>query len=426
MSCQPIQRRILAALLICAIGLAVEGAAFSGELDADASEQTQADIERAQQLHDSGNRYWILKTVGSIALLTFWIGSGLSARLRDSLLRRTGQGLRVVIIYWLLFVGLCSFFWLVYAFFAGHLRLHAFGLSKQSFGRWLSQAGKEIALLAVVGASVIWIPYWLHRKYRRTWWLLTGIGLAALVVITTLVTPIWIDPLFFDFVQLEDRELEEKLLRIAARCGIEADRIYQINVSADSRAVNAYVNGIFGTARIVIWDTTLRGLRHDQIEFIMAHEMGHYVLGHVYTAVMWACLAAVVATGLAVAICSQIIKKLGKRLKIRGTDDVAAMPLFMLIALLMWLVSTPITLMVSRHTEHEADVFGLEVTQDNAVAESTFLRMRKINLSVARHGWFYKLFRSTHPSSGERLAFVRSYRPWEKDQPLRFGKYIDP
>src|SRR6185312_373627 len=124
------------------------------------------------------------------------------------------------------------------------------------------------------------------RRSPRGWWLWLGFGTIPVIIFALLVSPIAIDPLFNKFTPLKDQQLKERILALAAKADIPSRKVFQVDKSAQTKAYNAYVSGFGASQRIVLWDTTLQGLEQDEILFVMGHEMGHYVLGHVWKGIL--------------------------------------------------------------------------------------------------------------------------------------------
>ena len=162
------------------------------------------------------------------------------------------------------------------------MREHAYGLSNQTLGKWASDQVADLGVTLVIGALVLWVPYLLLEKSPRRWWLYTGALAVPFIVLIVLVQPIWIDPLFNRFGPMKDKSLEAEILALADRAGIEGGRVFEVAKSEDTKALNAYVNGFGSTKRIVLWDTIIKALDRRQLLVVMGHEMGHYVLGHIW------------------------------------------------------------------------------------------------------------------------------------------------
>ena len=136
------------------------------------------------------------------------------------------------------------------------MRVHAYGLSNQTLQKFVTDTLTELALSAAIGALVIWVPYLLLKKSPTRWWLDSAVALIPFILVANLVAPLWIAPLFNTFEPMHDKALEARILAQAERAGIEGSRVFEVNTSVDTNELNAYVAGLAGTKRIVIWDTT--------------------------------------------------------------------------------------------------------------------------------------------------------------------------
>jgi Zn-dependent protease with chaperone function len=348
--------------------------------------------------------------------------SGISARMR-SLSQRVGhRWFLTLLVYALLFTVLVAVLTLPISYYAGYVRQHQYGLSNQTLGAWTGDWVKGVAVGGVGLAAVLWIPYLLLQRSAHRWWLYGGLASLPLTALLLVITPVWIDPLFNDYEPLADKALESKILALAGRAGIGGSRVYQVDKSSDTKLVNAYVTGAGTTKRIVLWDTLLEKLDDDQILFVTAHEMGHFVLRHT--------LAIIIATGILVTvslygvhwIAGRLIARFSRQVGFRQLSDVASFPLLLLLANVASFLLAPAVLGFSRHLEHEADRFALEITRDNHAAASTFVVLQQENLVVPRPGRLYVLWRSSHPPLADRVAFANHYRPWEAGQPLRYDR----
>src|SRR5262249_53085087 len=155
---------------------------------------------------------------------------------------------------------------------------------------WLGDSLKTLMIGLVAGGPFLWVPYLLLDKSPRRWWLYSGLLTVPFLFLVLFITPIWIEPLFNDFGPMKDKALETKILALARRAGIDDSRVFEVEKSVDTNAVNAYVNGFLGTKRIVLWDTLLSKLSDRETLFVMGHEMGHFVLHHLLQGVLFASL----------------------------------------------------------------------------------------------------------------------------------------
>lgn len=364
---------------------------------------------------------WVADNVWALLLSAAFLFTGLSAWIRSQAQRATKKWFVVIGLYFIGFAAIDFAINLPLSYYEGFVRQHAYGLSNQSFGKWAKDEVLGLVVTLVIGVLILWVPYLLLRKSPRRWWLYTGLAAIPVIALISLVQPIWIDPLFNRFGPMKDLTLEADILRLAERAGIEGSRVFEVAKSEDTKTVNAYVAGVGGTKRIVLWDTILAKLNREQLLVVMGHEMGHYVLNHVWklivilSALIMAALYGVHRTA------GWLIDRYQKQFGFHELSDVASLPLIILLFSLGTLVVTPVALAVTRHFEHEADRFGLEITRDNHAAATAFVVLQQENLGVPRPGTLYKLWRASHPVLGDRIDFSNDYRPWERNEPLVYA-----
>lgn len=382
--------------------------------------------EQAMRYYRTGNVLWFVEQAWSIAVLVLLLATSLSASMRN-VARRIGRNwFFTIVVYFVLFTILTTIIDLPLSYYTEFVREHAYGLSNQTFGKWFGDTLKSLAVACIVGALVMWVPYLLLRKSPRRWWLYTAIALVPFIVLANLVAPIWIAPLFNKFEPMQDKGLEQKILSLAGRAGIEGSRVYQVNKSVDTKTLNAYVAGLLGTKRIVLWDTTLNRMTDRELLFVMGHEMGHYVLHHVWQGIAFSVVILAASLYVAYRAADAVIATYGGRWGFTSLADVASLPLLLLLMSAFGLVVTPLELAFTRHIEHEADRFGLEITQTNHSAGTAFVKLQQDALANPRPGLLFKIFRESHPPLGERIDFANQYQPWTTGQPLEYGGKFKP
>jgi Zn-dependent protease with chaperone function len=233
-----------------------------------------------------------------------------------------------------------------------------------------------------------------------------------------------IAPLFHHYQPLQDKPLAANVLALTARAGIKDGRVYQVDASADTKTVNARVLGFMGTERIVLWDTLLRTFNDDEVLFVVGHEMGHYVLGHIVKSIPLAFVLILLSLYAIHLMAGRILGLFKERFGFGVLSDYAALPLFVLLLQLFAIAGMPVPLAFLRHEEHEADRFALELTRDNHAAATSAVKLQQYDLGIPRHGLLRHLWLDAHPSRGERIDFFNSYRPWEKGQPSKYEQYF--
>ena len=380
--------------------------------------------QSALDYHDSGNILWVVDLLWGLLIPIVFLFTGLSSKMRTWAQKIGKNWFLTIGFYFIIFSALFFVINLPLSYYEDFVRQHSYGLSDQMFSKWFSDAVKGLLVGLILGFLFLWVPYLLLRKSPKRWWLYTGVLTVPFVTLTLLVTPIWIEPLFNDFGPMKDKALEAKILVLADRAGIEGSRVFEVNKSVDTKKVNAYVTGFGDTKRIVLWDNTIAKMNEKELLFVMAHEMGHYVLGHVWKLIAFLSLLSLATLYLVYRTAGAFIARFKLRFGFDSLSDIASLPLILLLINFYGFVITPFANWYSRSTEHEADRFGLEITQDNHNAATAFVKLQKENLSVPRPGMLYQLWRADHPVLGDRVDFANSYKPWEKGEPFTYGQYF--
>ncbi len=368
--------------------------------------------ELALQFYRSGNRLWVLNVAWGVLLPGLLAFSGFSARLR-TLAAKLGRSWFLTIgLYVVMYLAIVFVVELPLAYYEGYLRLHAYGLSRQTLEKWFRDGATSLAISMAAGFALAWVPYLLLARSPRRWWIYTTALSVPFVFVTVLITPIWIAPLFNKFGPMKDHALEQKILALAARAGIEGSRVFEVEKSVDTKALNAYVTGVFATKRIVLWDTLIAKLDEKELLVVMGHEMGHYALGHVARSIVLSSVVTFLGLFLVDWTGRKLVARYANRLGFDRLSDVASLPLVLMLLEFAFLLLSPVALAYSRYQEREADRFALDMTHANHSGASAFVKLQAENLGNPRPGAFFKFFRSSHPSIGERIDFCNSYHPW--------------
>jgi Zn-dependent protease with chaperone function len=420
--------------ILLKVGLAIAAVAVAAivvvELSAQpqpASQQTQApksgdqrfEVQVTEEMRQHSRIGDILYFVGlaySGAVLLLLLLGGVSRRIRHAAERVTKRPYVVAMLSIAITIVAIELLEFPLTYYAGFSVPHRFDLTDQSFGAFLGDLLKGLAVSVVIGSVVGALGLLALRKVQR-WWLALWIGSIPLILLMVVVQPIVLDPIFNKFVPLQNAELRQKLLTLASRAGIEGGRVYQVDKSKQTKTMNAYVNGIGPTNRIVMWDTLLAKMTDEEVLGVMAHEMGHYVLKH-----MWKGLAFYLAISLGILFLTQQahdrgLRRWGARWGIRGPGDPASLPLLFLLIGIISFVLSPVLSSYSRSMEHDADIFALELTRDNEALASTFVKLAEDSKRDPRPHPFIEFWRYTHPSIARRIQFALAYKPWERGEP---------
>jgi len=282
-----------------------------------------------------------------------------------------------------------------------------YGITTQSFSSWIRDEVTDFFVNYILMSLIVIVLYWLIRKFEKRWWLYAWLLSIPFSLFLMFIQPVVIDPLYNDFYPLQDKELEEKILDIADEANIPAEHVYEVNMSEKTNALNAYVTGIGSNSRIVLWDTTLTKLDDDEILFIMAHEMGHYVMKHIYFGIAGYLLLSLIGLFIISRLMKWIIDRWGKELKITNIRDLSSLPLFFILLGMLSFAASPLSNMVSRYQEKKADLYAIEMTENNEAAVKTFQNLSKHSLSEVNPPWLVKFFRYGHPTLMERILYIQ-------------------
>lgn len=282
----------------------------------------------------------------------------------------------------------------------------SYGISTQIFYSWMRENIIDFWLEFGMSVIMIAVLYWLMRKSPKKWWLHAWALTVPFSIFLMFIQPVVIDPIYNDFSPLTDKELETKILTLAEQADIPSDHVFEVNMSEKTNALNAYVTGIGDNSRIVLWDTTLKRLTHDEILFIMAHEMGHYLLKDIYINIAVYLLMTLIGLWLIAKIMPWIIRRYGPILKIKEMGNLNSLPLFLFISSFLLFFSSPLSNAISRYQEIRADEFAIELVENPEAAVSSFQQLTKAGLSEVNPPALVKWFRYTHPPMLERIDKV--------------------
>ena len=314
------------------------------------------------------------------------------------------------------------------ALYSHHIA-RAYGLSVQSWAGWSADQAKSLLLSLAVFTPLLLLLFWLIRRSPRSWWLWFWMCTVPIIVFAVFISPMWIDPMFNRFTPLaqSDPQLTGRLEALAQHAGLDIppSRMFLMQASEKVTGINAYVTGIGASKRIVVWDNTARQLPADQILFITGHEMGHYVLNHIYKGLAFTALSLLGLLWLAARSAAWLARRCGPRWAIRGLDDWAALALLVLVATCAGFLFSPIANAFSRAEEHQADVYGQEaihglVADPQRTASGAFITLGRVSLDAPHPNPLAEFWLSTHPSISERVRFTANYNPWPPGTHPRF------
>ncbi len=359
---------------------------------------------------------YFVGTAWTFVVLGVLLVTGLSRRMRDGAARITKKPWVLALLYIAFFTVVTALLDFPLTYYSDFVVPHQFDLSDQAFGSWMGDQLKGMAVAMVMG-SLIGATALLGIRKVKQWWFAIWLVSIPFIIVLVVVQPIVLDPIFNKFEPLKDEVLKQKLLTLASQAGIEGSRVYEVNKSKQTKTMNAYVNGIGPTNRIVMWDTLLAKMSHDEVLAVMGHEMGHYVMNHIWKTLAFSLGVSFFVLLIVQKIHDRALPKWGPRWGFSERGDPASLPLILIIASAVSFLTTPIIAGYSRMNEHRSDMFSLELTHLNEPMATAFVKFAEDSKRDPNPHPFIKYWRYTHPPIGERIPFALSYKPWEKGQP---------
>ena len=304
-------------------------------------------------------------------------------------------------VYWVLFSIVLYVLSYPWTFYVGYIREHQYGLANQGFASWMGDEMKGLLVMLILGGILIVALYGVARRLPRTWHIWGAVVGILFVIFAAVIAPVYIAPLFNKFTPLTDARVRDPILSMARANGIPANNVYVSDASKQSKRISANVSGLFGTTRITLNDNLLNRSTLPEIEAVMGHEMGHYVLHHGYKGIMFFTIVIVLAFAFLKRAFAWAQARWKNSWGIRDIGDTAGLPLISLILGVFFFVASPFLNTSTRTIEGEADIFGLNASRQPdgfAQAAVQLSEYRKLNPGPIEEWMFYD-----HPSGRARI-----------------------
>jgi STE24 endopeptidase len=290
--------------------------------------------------------------------------------------------------------------------YSGYILEHKYNLSNQKIVKYFSEKLKSFAVGLVIGIPVILIFYYIIRNYENSWWFIVGIFMFFFSVIIGRIAPVLIFPLFYKFRPIEDESIKESILNLCKKTGIEIKGIFVFDMSKNTKKANAAFTGLGKSKRIIFGDTLIENFSVDEIESVFAHEAGHFKKRHIIKSM----LLSTILTFAGLYITSVLYKSALSSFGFTGIYEIAALPLLTLFLSIYGLIISPISNILSRKYEWEADTFALETTGNSEAFISAMEKLADRNLADKVPNKFIEFLFHSHPSLQKRIEFARVFR----------------
>ncbi|HEX6507386.1 MAG TPA: M48 family metallopeptidase [Chloroflexota bacterium] len=371
--------------------------------------------ERERAIRYSRTKEWLVLVgmIWSAAASVLALTTGLSSSVRDWASAVAPKRLGPVMPY-VLITALASYvISLPLSYFGGYVVEHRYRLSNQSLRAWFVDGLKGLGVSIALGLPLAQGVYWVIRRYPNRWWAILSGALVPFSVLLSNLAPVLLMPLFNKFEPLRNRSLAKRITDLAAGEGVHVSDVLQMDMSKQTKKANAMFTGIGNTKRIILGDTLLDEFTDDEVEVVLAHELGHQVHRD-----LWKLIALQVPLTLATFFAAHkltrpIVNRFGKRWGLHveeGAADVAALPLLSLIGGGAGVVLGPVLNAIVRNfVEHPADAYALDLTRKRQPFIGAMEKLAKMNLSNPRPAAFVKWMLYDHPPIGERIEFAQKY-----------------
>src|SRR5664280_585310 len=305
------------------------------------------------------------------------------------------------LLYWIQYLLMTTLLGFPLAVYEGYGREHHYGLATQTFGPWMVDQVKSLLVGMLLGGIISMALFGVVRRLQRTWWIWGAVVAVAFTAFVTMIAPVYLVPIFNRVTWLDDPRVTGPILSMARANGLPAKEVYVVDASRQTTRVSADVSGLGSTMRITLNDNLLRRGTPEQIQAVVGHEMGHYVLNHIYTGLMFYLIVIIAGFAWLRWALERCLRRWGARWQIRGVGDTAVLPLAMLLVSAFFFALTPVLNSFSRLQEVEADIFGLNASrQPDGVAQMTLqvAEYRKLSPGPVEEMIFYD-----HPSGCSRI-----------------------
>lgn len=370
---------------------------------------------RSDSYFEGGYVLLLVDALYSIAVSALLLWSGVSAKMRNLAQNLTRSRFFQAPIYVGMFVVITAVLTFPLTLYEQFFREHAYGLSNQNFGQWFGDFATGFVVQFIIFTIALTLIYAVIRATPRLWWAWGTLVAVILSGVLVVVEPVFIAPLFNHYQQLPESPIKANILALAKANGIPADNVYEFNASLQSKRISANVSGMFGTTRISLNDNLMNRCNPREIEAVLGHEMGHYVLSHDVIGLTWFGLVFLVAFLFLDWGFGALAGIFGGNWDVRSIDDPAGLPVLTALLAFFLLLTTPVTNTITRTLEAQADIFGLNAARQPDGFATAALKLgeyRKLDPSPLEEFIFYD-----HPSGRTRIWTAMRWKAWHLNDP---------
>jgi STE24 endopeptidase len=339
--------------------------------------------------------------VGFVLLLLFvWLGYSLQLELYLSKYFSNSYLLFIAFVLVIGFVGSVISF--PVSWYSGFYLEHKYNLSNQTFVKWIWEGLKSLLVSLAISVPILFTFYFILNYFGSLWWLPFAVIMFFFSVVLSQIFPVLILPIFYKLTPIENEVLKEKIKSLAGRAGIKVSNVYKFDMSKNTKKANAAFTGLGKTKRIILGDTLLDNYSTEEIETVIAHELGHYKKKHILKNIIIGTASSFLTLFVIALLYENSLSWFG----FESITQVAALPLLALWSMLIGIIQTPLGNILSRKFEYEADEYAIIETKNPLAFKKTLEKLTEQNLGDKEPHPFVEWFFYSHPSIKNRVKAI--------------------
>jgi len=344
----------------------------------------------------------ITKTIITFAIILMFVAFDYSKSLTEEITLYTSNSYLILLAF-IIITGLAmTVLFFPVNFYTGFLLEHKYKLSNQTFMGWIWENFKGTLIGGIIGLPLLLVFYYILESFGNLWWLPFSIILFLVSVILSKIVPIIILPLFYKISPIEDEDLKNRILKLSKNVNLKVENIFQFDMSKNTKKANAAFTGLGKTKKILLGDTLTKEFTNDEIETVIAHELGHYKHKHIIIGIFVSTITSFVTFYLLSVLYAGSLEWFG----FSKITEIAALPILSLWGMLIGLVQAPLTNILSRKHEYQADEYAVRSTNKKEVFIDTLSKLTEQNLGDKNPHPFVEWFFYSHPSIKNRVAHI--------------------
>ena len=345
----------------------------------------------------------ISKAIISFILVLLFIWLGYSQKLADYISLSFNEKYLVFLVFIFSIGIVSSILFAPVNFYTGFYLEHKYKLSNQTFGKWLWENLKSSLVSLAIGIPILLVFYFTMNQFGDLWWLPFGVVMFFVSVVLTQIFPVLILPIFYKLTPIDSNELKSKIEALASDAGIKIENIYKFDLSKNTKKANAAFTGLGETKRIILGDTLIDNYSNEEIETVIAHELGHYKKKHIVKNIIYG----TVVSFLTFFIIALLYQKSLNWFGFLSITQIAALPLLALWSMLIGVIQMPLGNILSRKFEYEADEYAIDSTKMPREFINTLEKLTEQNLGDKEPHPFVEWFFYSHPSIKNRINSIK-------------------